>query len=77
MLDHDLGHLCFGTGIQTSGKSDFGFFSNVGEFSILSGYKQILHQLLVLRTLAVWIMISMILAAVICIADEPCSLNTA
>ena len=51
----------------------------IWEFSIilehlpfLPGYKQILRQLLVLRE-----MISMTFAAVICDADDPCSVNTA
>ena len=38
-------------------------------------YKKILRQLLVHRTLAVWI--SMTFAVVICDADDPCSVNTA
>ena len=40
------------------------------------GYKQILHQLLVLHPGSVD-MISMTFAAVICDADDPCSVNTA
>ena len=54
------------------------------EFSIilehlpfLPGYKQILRPLLVLRTLGNLDMISMTFAAVICDADDPCSVNTA
>ena len=44
-----------GRRIQMSGHSDLGIFNNFGTYFILSGYEQILHQLLVLRTLAVWI----------------------
>ena len=29
ILDHDLGHLCRGRRIQTSGHSDFGIFNNL------------------------------------------------
>ena len=36
MLDHDLGHLCFGRRIQMSGHSDFGIFINDGASSILT-----------------------------------------
>ena len=43
----------------------------------LPGYKQILRQLLVLRIQASLEMISMTLAAVICDADDLCSVNTA
>ena len=50
-LDHDFGHLCRGRRIQMSGHSDFGIFKNVGASSILPGYKQILHQLLLLPLL--------------------------
>ena len=36
ILDHDLGHLCFGRRIQVSGHSDFGIFNNDGASSILT-----------------------------------------
>ena len=53
-------------------------FSTIVEHLPFSlGYKQILHQLLVLRTLGSLDMISMTFAAVICDADDPCSVNTA
>ena len=55
ILDHDFGHLCRGRRIQMSGHFDLGFFNNLWASSIFLGYKQIVHQLLVLRTLAVWI----------------------
>ena len=56
ILDHDLGHLCRGRRIQLSGHSDFGIFSTICEhLPFWPGYKQILHKLLVLRTLAIWI----------------------
>ena len=47
MLDHDLGHLCFGRRLQISGHSDSGTFSNVGASSILT----CVSPLLVLRIL--------------------------
>ena len=56
----------------------------IWEFSIslehlpfLPGYEQILRQLLVLRTLAIWIWYPWFFAAVMCDADDPCSVNTA
>ena len=57
MLDHDLGHLCFGRRIQMSGHSDFGFF--------------FLEHLPFLPARPAH------LAAVICAADDPYSVNTA
>ena len=54
-LDHDFGHLCCGRRIQMSGHSDLGIFISFGAASIFPGCKQMLHQLLVLRTPAVWI----------------------
>ena len=53
ILDHDFGHLCRGRRIQMSGHSDFGILNNL--WSIFHFYLVILHQLLVPRTLAVWI----------------------
>ena len=47
-------HLRFGRRIRMSGHSDLGIFNNCGAY-FLPWYKQILHQLLVLRILAVWI----------------------
>ena len=49
-----LASLCRGGRLQMSGHCDFGIFNNFGASPFLPGYKQILHQLLVLRTLAVW-----------------------
>ena len=54
ILDHIFGHLCRGRRTQMSGHSDSGIFNNFGASSMLTGYKQILRQLLVLRTLAIW-----------------------
>ena len=36
ILDHDLGHLCFGRRIQLSGHSDFGIPNNLGSTSIFT-----------------------------------------
>ena len=56
----------------------------IWEFSAISEHlqfklesKQILRLLLVLRTQVVLEMISITFAAVICDADDPCSVNTA
>ena len=55
ILDHDFGHLCRGRRIQVSGHSEFGIFNNLEHLPFWPGCKQILHQLLVQRTLAIWI----------------------
>ena len=71
-------HLCFGRRIHISGHSDFRIFKNVGASSILTCvFKRILHLLLDLNILGKLDMISMTLAAVICDAGDPCSVNTA
>ena len=63
--------------MKKSGHSDYGNFQLFLEhLPLLRGFQQILHQLLVLRSLAVWNMISMTFAAVIWDADDPCSANT-
>ena len=54
-LDHELGHLCRGRRIQMSGHSDSGFSIILEHLPFLPGYKQILHPMFDLRTLAVWI----------------------
>ena len=56
-----------------SGHSELGIFNNISHFS--PGYKQILRPLLVLQPGSLD-MISIPFAAVICDADDPCSVNT-
>ena len=77
MLDHDLGHLCFGRHIQISGHSDFGIFTNVGASFILTWVKADAASAACPAHPGSLEMISMTFAAVICDADDPCSVNTA
>ena len=77
VLDHDLGHLCFGRRIQISGHSGFGIFNNVEASSILTCVWADTAS-------AAWPehpgsldMMSMTSAAVIWDDDDPCSVNTA
>ena len=60
-----------------SGHSDLGIFQKFGASSIFTiGYKQILASACPAQPGSLD-MISMTFAAVICDADEPCSVNTA
>ena len=77
MLDHDFGHLCFGRRIQMSGHSDFGIFSNVGASSILTGVSADTASVACPAHLGNLDMMSMTFAAVICDAEDHCSVNTA
>ena len=78
MLDHDLGHLCRGRRVHISRHSDKGNFNNFGaSFHFYLGVGRYCIPLLDLRTLAVWIWYPMTFAAVMCDADDPCSVNTA
>ena len=76
MFDHDLGHLCRGRRIQTSGRTDLGGFSNAAASSILTWVQTDTASACPAHpgSLA---MTSITFAAVICDADEPCSVNTA
>ena len=66
MFGPDLGHLCRGGRIHTSGHSEFGFLNNLGASSIF------------LDTASAACAITFItFAAVICDGDEPCSVNAA
>ena len=76
-VTHDLGHLCRGSRIQTSGHSDFQILSNVGassNFTWVSADTASAAGPPQPDNLAIT---SMIFAAVICDADEPCSVKTA
>ena len=77
MLDHDFGHLCRGRRIQMSGHSDFGIFSNFGSSSILTRVLSDTASAACPTHPGSQDMISMTFAAVICDADDPCSVNTA
>ena len=83
VFDHDFGHLCRGRRIDISGHSDFGILSNLRESSVLTGCNRKLRRLYVLHNQEVsaqsrrLVMTSLTFEAVICNADEPCSVNTA
>ena len=51
MFAQDFGHLCRGTGIHTSGPSDFGSLANWERPPIILECRQILRHLLVLHNL--------------------------
>ena len=55
ILDHDFGHFCRGRRIQMSGHSNMEFSTICEHLPFGPGLKQILHQLLVHRNLAIWI----------------------
>ena len=60
-----------------SGHSDFRIFNNFGASSILPGYQADTASAACPAHPGSLDMISMTFAAVICDADEPCSVNTA
>ena len=75
MLDQDSGHLCR---VQISGHSDLGSFNNnVEASSILTWEKADIASAACPADPGSLAMISITLAAVICDADESCSVNTA
>ena len=73
ILDHDLGYLWR---IHISGHSDFGFFNSVGASSILTWEKAFFASA-ACPAHPGSLGIAITFAAVICDADDPCSLNTA
>ena len=77
ILDHDSGHLCRGRRIQMSGHSDFGTFNNSGASSIFTWVEADTAPAACPAHCGSLDMISMTFAAVICDADDPCSVNTA
>ena len=72
-----MGHLCFGRRIQISGHSDFVIFNNVGVSSILIWVSADTASAACPAHRGSLDMTSMTFAAVICDADDPCSVNTA
>ena len=75
--DHDFGHTCVGRGIQISGHSDFGIFNYVGASSILTWVLADTASAARPAQPSSLEMISMTFAAVICDADDSCSVKTA
>ena len=76
ILVHDLGHSCRGGRIQMSGHSDLGIFNNFGTSSIFSWVSEDAASAACPSQPGNLEMISMIFAAVIWDADDPCSANT-
>ena len=76
-MDHDLGHLCRGQRIQKSGHSDLGTFKNLGVSSIFTWVLADTASAACPAHPSNLEMISMTYAAVMCDADDPCSVNTA
>ena len=77
MLDHDFGHLCFGRRIQISGHSDLGIFKKDGASCILTWVSADTASAACPAHPGSLDKTSITFAAVICDADEPCSVNTA
>ena len=77
ILDHDFGHLCRGRRIQMSGHSDLGIFNNLWASSIFTWVLADTASAACPSQPGNLEIISMTFAAVICDADEPCSMNTA
>ena len=77
VLDQDFGQLCFGGRIQMSGHSDLGIFNNAGASYILTWVQADTASAACPKHPGSLEMISMLLLAVICDADDPCSVNTA
>ena len=77
ILDHDLGHLCRSRRIQMSGHFAFEIFNNLGAFSIFNWVQADTASAACPTQPGSLEMISMTFAAVICDADDPCSVNTA
>ena len=75
--DHDFGHLCRGRRIQMSGHSDFGTFNNVGASFILTWVWADTASAACPAHPGSLALASITVAAVICNAEEPCSVNTA
>ena len=77
MLDHDLGHQCLGRRIQISGHSEFGIFNNVGASSTLTRVSADTASAACPAQPGSLDISSITFAAVICDADDPCSVSTA
>ena len=74
-LDHDFGHLCRGRRIHMSGHSDLGIFNNFGASSIFTREKADTASAACPAQPGSLDLISMTFAAVICDADDPCSVK--
>ena len=77
MLEIDFDDLCFGRRIQISGRSGVGIFNNDGASSILTWVQADTASAACPAHPGSPAMTSITFAAVICHADEPCSVNTA
>ena len=75
ILDNDLGHLCRGRRIQTFGHSEFGILSNLGASSNFTWELADTASAACPSQPGNLAMTSMIFAAVIWDADEPCSVK--
>ena len=75
ILDHDFGHVCRGGRIQISGHSDFGIFNNFGASSMFTRVQADTASADCPPLHGSLDMLSMTFAAVICDADDPCSVN--
>ena len=72
-----IGHLCFGRRVQIFGHPDVGIFNNVGASSILTQVLPETASAACPEHPGSLEIMSMTFAAVICDADDPCSVNTA
>ena len=77
MYSHDFGHLCFGRRIHTSGHSDLGLLSSFWASSIFTWVYADIASAACPSQSGSRAITSITFAAVICDADEPCSVNTA
>ena len=77
MFDHGFDHLCRGIRIHVSGHSDFGILSSVGESFIFTWVYADIASAACPSQSGILAITSMTFAAVICDADESCSVNTA
>ena len=75
--DHDFGHLCRGRRIQISGHSDFEIFNRVVASSILTWVYADTASAACPAHPGSLAITSITFAAVICDADESCSVNIA
>ena len=76
ILDRDFDHLCRGRRIQMSGHSDLGIFHTAGVSSILTCVYADTASAVCPAHLGSLTITSISFAAVVCHADEPCSVNS-
>ena len=77
MFDHDLGHVCRGRRNHISGHSDFGIVNNYGASSIVTWVQADTASAACPAQPGNLAITSITFSAVICEADDPCSVNTA